>query len=42
MRTKEYRNGGKTIRSLRSIQVRGRGQIAVVDTAVGADAYDNG
>jgi len=31
----------KRIRSLRSIQVGGRGQIAVVDTAVGADAYDN-
>jgi hypothetical protein len=40
MGTKENHNGSKTIQSLRSILVRGRGQIAVVeDTPV--DAYDN-
>jgi hypothetical protein len=42
MRTKEHHNGSKIIHSLRSIQVGGRGQIAVVeDTPVGADVNDN-
>jgi len=38
MRTKEHRNGSITKQSLHLPQVRGHGQIAVVEDTSGADA----